>query len=228
MTALFEALSIDHTTSPLMAVWMAAGLGLAGVFLSPCHLGGIPLAMGVARGDAVPTRTVERVILATLLGLGLIASLAVVALITLAAGRILGDLWGLGPTLAAVLTILAGLVLLDLVPLSTSANLARLGLPRVPVFRALVAGTVLGITLGPCTFGFFAPVLSTALGGGENAIGLVLAFLLAHLLGIVLAGVLGLSLIHFFESRRRVGRALRIGLGLALLGLGLEALATLP
>ncbi len=228
MTALFEALSIDPTTSGLVAVWAAAGLGLAGVFLSPCHLGGIPLAMATVRGDTVRTHPVERVWLATILGLGLMASLAAVALVTLAAGRILGDLWGLGPVLEAVLMILAGLVLLEVVPLSTSANLVRLGLPRAPVFRALVVGTVLGLTLGPCTFGFFAPVLSTALDAGPNAIGLVLAFLLAHLLGIVLAGALGLSLIHFFEPRRRIGRALRIGLGLALVGLGLEALATLP
>lgn len=179
------------------ATWMAAlaalAWGLASIWMSLCHLAGVPLIVAyLAAGDqgTRPNPDHKRAAVILLFALGSLLSLAPLGALTLLLGRVAGDLGVAGNYLVAVLCIAAGLYLLGWLPLE---RLGR-GLPQ-PATRgpaaALLLGLIFGFALGPCAFAWIAPLLGVA--WMQTAQGLVLpgallsAFAVGHIAGILLA-----------------------------------------
>ena len=221
MNALFEWLSGSLAAHVPTALFAALLWGLASVALSPCHLASVPIAVAFLRRD----ERKSPLTISLALALGVVASVAVIGAVTLAAGRIAGDLWGIGPWLAAGALFFAGLYLLDVLEVPTSVSIDQERIPK-NTKGALIVGLFLGLTLGPCTFAFFAPVFATAF--GEPAAGplvaalLVAAFTLGHALAVTTAGLFGLRLQSFIA---RTG-ALRKAAGVVLLTTSLYLVAT--
>jgi cytochrome c biogenesis protein CcdA len=168
----------------------AALLGFLAIWLSPCHLMGLALAgVYLRRGARSPVQTALR------LGAYLVAMLATTAAIagvTISVGWLAGDTGAPGAVLATVALAVAGLALLDLIPL-----------PAVPTSSAanrpsgLAATTALGATFavasGPCGLAFVAPLLALPLREGAPATravaGVLAPFVVGHAIGAILVWI---------------------------------------
>jgi cytochrome c-type biogenesis protein len=182
----------DALTQSLLVALLGAFLwGIISILLSPCHLASIPLLIGflAAQGKSGSRRVFR---LSLLFSLGILVSIVLIGAITALAGRLLGDLGRIGNAAVAMVFLLFGFYLMDLLPLQWS-------LPGMPErFRgalgALVFGSLFGVGLGPCTFAFMAPVLGVVFAkAGSNpgvGLGLLGAFALGHCGVIVAAGTL--------------------------------------
>lgn len=194
LEALFETLTAAVSGAPLIALAAAFAWGVLSIVLSPCHLASIPLIVGFLQGGGgqAPVSGRRAAGLSTLFAFGILVSIAVIGGLTAAAGRMLGDLgpWG-GYAVAAVFFVF-GLHLLDVLPLPEGWRPAP-DQPRRGAWGALIFGLLFGLALGPCTFGFMAPVLgvtfSVATSSPGFAFGLLTAFGLGHCTVIGLAGV---------------------------------------
>ena len=140
----------------------AAVLGFLAIWLSPCHLVGLTLASTYLHRHAAGPRQVALGLSAFLVAM--LATAALVAAATLALGRLAGDTGAMGATLAIVLVALAGLVLLDVVPVpavpggSTSRGSTRLR-------SAFGLGAAFSVATGPCSLAFVAPLLALPIAG---------------------------------------------------------------
>jgi len=187
--------------SPALSVGAALLLGAASVVVSPCHLAGVPLVVGVVQTHRAPNRSAQTV--ALLFGLGVLLSFGVVGGLTVAAGRIAGDLGVFGNLLGAATFIVFGLQLLEVIelpwfrPLTTRAEGGTL--------QPALMGFLFGASLGPCTFSFMAPALGVALSISRtqplHAAGLLLAFAVAHTAVVTAAGMFGGATERFLDSR---------------------------
>jgi cytochrome c-type biogenesis protein len=187
---LFDWLSGLLTRTPVIVFAAAFLWGVLSVLLSPCHLSSIPLAVGYINGKG-RMKTSRALGLSLLFAAGVLVSLAVIGVITSLAGRMLGDTGKPTTIIIGVIFIITGILLLDIIPL-----------PQIPFLKAkfkpgsfwgaLVLGLLFGAALGPCTFGFMMPVLSTAFQAASislpYAMLIVLCFALGHSIVIVFAG----------------------------------------
>ncbi|MBK8638257.1 MAG: cytochrome C biogenesis protein [Chromatiaceae bacterium] len=210
--------------TPLVALPAALAWGLASIWLSPCHLAGVPLvvgwlattpaarsAVGSPPATAVTGRRHTLIVLA--FAFGILLSLLPLGAVALLLGRLAGDLGFSGNWLAALLCLVGGLYLLDWLPLPSIGK----GLPqptRRGPWTALLLGLVFGLALGPCAFAWIAPVLGVA--GLQAAGGLILPalllamFALGHLLGVLLAAG-SLSLVQRWLDALGQHRGLALG-----------------
>ena len=96
---------------------------------------------------------------------------------------------------------------------------------------ALLLGLLLGVTLGPCTFAFFAPVFAVAFGVASRDVALpsalVGAFAAGHTLAIAGAGLLGLKLSGWLRRGGPATARARGAAGWALLAAAVYAYAFL-
>lgn len=190
MNALFVALSEALGGAPLVALAASFVWGVLSILLSPCHLASIPLIVGYLQsGGAVGARRAAG--LATLFALGILLSIALIGAVTTALGRMMGDVGAWGNYAVAAVFFLFGLHLLDVLPLPDSWKPAP-DKPRRGPLGAFLFGFVFGVALGPCTFGFMAPVLGVTFGMASArpffAYGVLLLFALGHCSVIGLAG----------------------------------------
>lgn len=157
MDQLFISLTDAMSDAPAVALAAAFAWGVLSIVLSPCHLASIPLIVGFLQGGgAVTPRRAAG--LSTLFALGILGSIALIGVLTAAAGRMLGDLGAWGNYAVAAVFFVFGLHLLGWLPLP-EGWMPRPGQPRRGAWGALLFGLVFGVALGPCTFGFMAPVL---------------------------------------------------------------------
>ena len=192
MNAILDALATSLSASPALALAAALGWGVASVLLSPCHLAGVPLVVGYVSGSEARTSPLKSSLVALAFAAGVLVTIAVLGVLTTAAGRAAGDLGPWAIYAGAAVLILLGLYLLGAIQL-----------PEMPVRwvgrgrgqgggAAFLLGLVFGTALGPCTFAFLAPVLGTsyAMAGDHPvlALGLVAAFGVGHTLVLVAAG----------------------------------------
>ena len=165
--------------------------GIISILLSPCHLSSVPLLVGflASKGER---KTGEAFRLSMLFSLGILASIALIGILTASAGRLVGDLGRTGNVAAALIFFLFGFYLMDLLPLHWS-------LPDTPMrlhgsMGAFLFGSLFGVGLGPCTFAFMAPVLGMVFAGAERnlagAVCLLGAFAVGHCSVVVLGGTL--------------------------------------
>jgi len=191
MVALLTAFGRAFEGSAALALPAAFAWGVLSVVLSPCHLSSIPLVVAyMSGGDELPSGR-RAVILSGSFALGILGSIAAVGAVTVAAGRMVGDVGRWGTWALAAVFIAVGLNLIGILPLPTWS--APTDAPhRRGAGGALLLGLLFGAALGPCTFAFMAPLLGLAFrAGAERALyGVLLVALygLGHSLAIVAAG----------------------------------------
>jgi cytochrome c-type biogenesis protein len=190
LESLFSGLTVALNQSYLVALAASFAWGILSVVLSPCHLSGIPLVIGYisSHGRIKVQRTV---FLSLLFASGSLFTIAILGLITAAMGRMLGDTGEWGSYVIAVVFILMGLYLLDVIKLNWN-GIALADEQRGGKLGAFLLGLLFGIGLGPCTFAFLAPVLgvvfSVAADSWPKAVLLIAAFGIGHASVIAVAG----------------------------------------
>lgn len=216
------------------AAWLAAPAALAwgalSIFLSPCHLSSIPLVIAYMSGGEGLPGPKRAAALSGAFAVGSLVSIGAVGAVTVAAGRIAGDVGRAGAYALAAVFFVFGLNLLGVLPLppwSMPSSSKRRG----PA-GALLLGTAFGAALGPCTFAFMAPLLGLAFRAGSNDArfgGLLVALYgLGHVSAIVLAGVSVEGVQRRLSSRgaARAAGMFRLGAGAVVLAGGLYFLLT--
>lgn len=190
MVELFSTLTEALEGAPVVAIGASLLWGVLSVVLSPCHLASIPLVVAFVNGQGrITTRRALQ--LSTLFSVGILITIAVIGVITAAAGRMLGDVGRYGNYFVAVIFFLVGLHLMGVIPLPWSGP-GSFGFKRRGGLAALVLGLVFGVALGPCTFAYMAPMLGLTIrtASSNPAYGalLLLAYGVGHCSVIVLAG----------------------------------------
>jgi len=201
MESLFIALSNAVTGAPLIALSAALLWGVLSVVLSPCHLASIPLIVGFIDGQG-PMTTRRAFLISNLFAVGILITIALIGVITAAAGRMMGDLGPWANWFVAGIFILVGLHLLDVIPMPWSGP-GGVGMARKGMLAAFLLGLIFGVALGPCTFAYMAPMLAVAFSqAAENmvyAASLLLAYGLGHCAVIVLAGTFTEVIQHYLD-----------------------------
>jgi len=152
--------TLTHAVEGVPAVALTASLvwGVLSILLSPCHLASIPLIVGfIGQQGRITTRRAFGI--AFLFALGILVTIAVIGVLTAAAGRMLGDVGRYGNYFVAVIFFVVGLFLLDVIRLPLPGA-AQPGMKRKGMLAAFILGLVFGIALGPCTFAYMAPMLA--------------------------------------------------------------------
>lgn len=232
MESLFVTLTGAMSGAPLVALAAAFAWGVLSVVLSPCHLASIPLIVGFLQGGGVvsPRRAVG---LSMVFALGILLSIALIGGATAAAGRMLGDLGPWGNYGVAVVFFVFGLHLLGVVSLPERWQVTP-NQPRRGPLGALLFGLVFGVALGPCTFGFMAPVLGVMfrLGASEPgfAAGVLALFGLGHCCVIAMAGGSSSWVQRWlaWQGAAPGARWLRRGCGVLVLAGGVYLITTAP
>jgi cytochrome c-type biogenesis protein len=161
------------------------------VVLSPCHLASIPLVIAVVSGQGGGVSARRAWGLSCLFALGILATIAVIGVITAAAGRLWGDSGPMLTNVVAILLVAVGLHLCG------GFALPWFGVNRVHskhrgALAAVGTGLAFGVAVGPCTFAFMAPMIGLALHQGTTHFAhgalLLLAFGVGHASVIALAG----------------------------------------
>lgn len=166
--------------------------GILSIILSPCHLSSIPLIIGFlsSQGEISTKRTFN---LSLMFSIGILVTIALIGAVTLAMGRLMGDVGTIGNYIVAIVFFVVGLYLLDVITLPwDGATIKGTKLKGLPA--AFVLGLIFGIGLGPCAFAFMAPILGVVFAvSNENTVlatSLLISFSIGHIFLIVLAGTL--------------------------------------
>lgn len=190
MESLFGWLTKAVEGTPAVAITAAFVWGILSIVLSPCHLASIPLIVGFIDQQG-RTSTRRAFVTSTLFSLGILITIGLIGAVTAAAGRMMGDIGAVGNYLVAIIFLLVGLVLLDVVPVPWSGP-GQVKMKRKGMLAAFILGLVFGIALGPCTFAYMAPMLAVTfrVASTSMAYGIVLlaVYGLGHCSVIVIAG----------------------------------------
>ncbi len=190
LQTLFTSLTHAVDGTPTLALAASFVWGILSILLSPCHLASIPLIVGfIDKQGRISTWRAFSV--SALFAAGILVTIALIGLVTAAAGRMMGDIGPYANYVVAVVFFLVGLHLLDLIAAPWSAP-GQVGMTRKGLLAALLLGLIFGIALGPCTFAYMAPVLTVTFGVAATSlfygIALLLAYGLGHCSVIVCAG----------------------------------------
>jgi cytochrome c-type biogenesis protein len=189
---IFTSLNTALYDNMYAAILASFSWGVLSILLSPCHLSSIPLVVGFinSQGEISIKRSFN---IALVFAVGILITIALIGLITLSLGHIMGDIGTTGNYLVAGIFFIMGLYLLDLIKLPWEGMTVR-GTKYKGLPAALILGLLFGIGLGPCTFAFMAPVLGVVFQTAATNIvlsaGLLLAFALGHCSIIIGAGTL--------------------------------------
>ncbi len=187
---LFARLTATVETGAFLALVAAAAWGVLSIILSPCHLASIPLIVGFIQDQGQMT-TRRACATATSFSVGILATIAALGVVTATMGRLMGSVGPAVNYFVALVFLVVGMHLLDLLPAPWGGP-GGIHPTRRGLGAAFVLGLVFGIALGPCTFAYMAPVLATTLKLGASrplfAAGLLTAYGVGHCAVIVLAG----------------------------------------
>jgi len=163
--------------------------GMISVLFSPCHLASIPLVVAYVGGQQKAVKPKEAGIYAAVFTLGLFITIAVIGIICVFLGRMLGDVGIYWQVLIGAVLIWVAMGMLGVQACSMSGSLLyRLNLRGI--YGAFGLGLAYGVLSGSCTFGFIAPMLAIITVQQEVLTGvlMILLFALGHCLPIVAAG----------------------------------------
>jgi cytochrome c-type biogenesis protein len=205
MQELFTWLTRAVEGAPVLALSASFIWGVLSMVLSPCHLAGIPLLIGLLSGqeDLSPARAF---LISGLFAFGNLLSIAFIGIATAAAGRLVGDIGGVGNYLVAGVLMAVGLFLLGVFKLPWSGP-GPVSAKRTGLLAGLMLGIVFGLALGPCTFAYMAPMLAISfkIASAQMAYGVLLlaAYGLGHCSVIVLAGTSAERVQYFLEWNKK-------------------------
>ncbi|HDQ26216.1 MAG TPA: cytochrome C biogenesis protein [bacterium] len=189
---LFVSLTNALEAAPFIAISASFVWGIISIVLSPCHLAAIPLIVGFigAQGSGL---TVKRAFLISLLfSTGILITIVAVGMIAGLAGMMMGAAGKWTGAITAVVFVVIGLYLLDIIKLSFMSGVQQPKFEKKGYFAAFVMGLIFGAALGPCTFAYMAPMLAVAFSAAAENMGfsilLVAAFAVGHCGVIVFAG----------------------------------------
>lgn len=231
MGEILTAFGNAFAASAALALPAAFLWGVLSVVLSPCHLSSIPLVVAYMNGGTEFPTGRRALLISTNFAVGMLGSIAVIGVITAAAGRMAGDVGRWGTFGLAAVFFAVGLNLLGVLPLPTWSTPSA-GTKRRGARGALVLGLVFGAALGPCTFAFMAPLLGLAFRSGAKAAAygalLVAVYGLGHGTAIVAAGVSAGSVQQWltWKNGELAARLLRGAAGIAVIAGGIYFLYT--
>ncbi|MDF1592058.1 MAG: cytochrome c biogenesis protein CcdA [Desulfobacterales bacterium] len=163
--------------------------GMISVLFSPCHLASIPLIVAYVGGQQQALRPKEAGIYAAMFTLGLFITIAVIGIICVLLGRMLGDIGNYWQVLIGAVLIWVAMGMIGVQACSMSGSLLyRLNLRGI--YGAFRLGLAYGVFSGSCTFGFIAPMLAIVTVQQKVLTGIlmIVLFALGHCLPIVAAG----------------------------------------
>jgi cytochrome c-type biogenesis protein len=187
--------------TPPVALGASFVWGMLSIILSPCHLASIPLIVGFIdeQGKISARRAFS---LSVLFSVGILVTIGLIGALTAAAGRMLGDVGSWGNYLVALIFILVGLHLLELIPMPWSGP-GRVGMKRKGRLAAFLLGLIFGIALGPCTFAYMAPMLAVTFKLAATnlvyGVSLLLVYGVGHCSVIVAAGTFTEVVEHYLH-----------------------------
>jgi cytochrome c-type biogenesis protein len=118
----------------------------------------------------------------------------------------LGDIGRYGNYLVAVIFLIVGLHLLEVIPMPW-AGPGQVRMKRRGLLAAFILGLVFGIALGPCTFAYMAPMLAVTFKLAADrllySIALLLAYGIGHCSVIVAAGTFAEAVQHYLNWNER-------------------------
>ena len=190
MQALFSMLTHAVESTPAIALAAAFAWGILSILLSPCHLASIPLIVGfVDEQGRISTK--RAFLISTLFAVGILITIGLIGTITALAGRMMGDVGRYGNYIVAVVFLVVGLHLLDVIPTPLSGP-GQVAMKRKGMLAAFILGLVFGIALGPCTFAYMGPMLGITFNLAATSLPygvlLLLVYGMGHCSVIVVAG----------------------------------------
>jgi cytochrome c-type biogenesis protein len=169
--------------------------GIFSVLLSPCHLGTIPLIVGVVGAAGAQANDKAHrgrgALLAFLFASGMLLAIAVIGSVVATAGFAMQRVSPITNYVIATIFVAAGLNLLGVLPLPLPSLNIEYG-SRKGGLAAVLIGFVFGLGLSPCTFAFLAPIIGVTFGSAATnpfrGVALLLTFGVGHCLVIGFAG----------------------------------------
>lgn len=192
MEVALSYLSNELYSMSIGALTAAFAWGVLSMVLSPCHLASIPLVVGFIsqQGNHSPSRALR---ISFLFAIGILITIALIGAITAAMGRLMGDIGTWINYIVAVVFFFVGLYLVGWVEWPWVGRELKL-VQGSGYLAALAMGLLFGMSLGPCTFAYMAPMLGVVFGVSAVqpafAMAMVTAFALGHCSVILLAGML--------------------------------------
>jgi len=221
ISELFTYLSNSLEGQALLALAAAFVWGILSVVLSPCHLASIPLVVGYI-GQQKDTNGKRAFWISVFFSVGIFVSIAAIGAITGVLGKAKGDVGPWGSYAVAGVFFVFGLVLLDVISLPWSGP-GQVNVKRKDLMGALLLGLIFGISLGPCTFAFMAPILAVATFKSAYGVSLVAMYGVGHCGVIVLAGSCGELLQRYmnFNSKTNTAAIIKRACGVLIILFGL-------
>ncbi|MGN6368214.1 MAG: cytochrome c biogenesis CcdA family protein [Phycisphaerae bacterium] len=225
MDALFTMLTHAVEGGTVLALLAATVWGVLSIVLSPCHLAGIPLIVGFVNGQGRVT-TGRAFALSSLFAGGILVTIAVIGLVTAGVGRLLGDLGSWANYGVAIVFVVVGLQLLEVLRLPWSGP-GAMGMQRKGLWAALLLGLVFGLGLGPCTFAYMAPMLAVSLKAAAErpffSTSLLFLYGVGHCAVVVAAGTFTEIVPRYLKwnERSRAGTILRGACGVLVIAGGI-------
>ncbi len=227
---LFTSLSRMTEQGSAWALAAALGWGMLSIILSPCHLASIPLVVAYLNHGQI-TQTRRAFLLTGLFSLGIFLSTIAIGFITALCGSMLGDIGPWGKYLVAVVFLVFGLVLLEVIRLPwSSPNMSQN--TKTGLWGAFLLGLAFGTAVGPCTFAYMAPLLAIIFDNARTnfaySSALILLYSIGHCGLIILAGTLGVRIQFFlnWNEKTKIISRIRQGCGVLLLSVGLYLIWT--
>jgi cytochrome c-type biogenesis protein len=199
ISSIFNTLYAALYGNLYLAVLAAFLWGLASILLSPCHLSGIALLIAMLTGKRV-LKSKQAFLLSTIFALGVLASLALIGLITALLGRMIGDLGSHANLVFGIAMCIGGILLLDVIPFGAVSLISRMKIDGTKSLTIFVVGFLFGMALGPCAFAFMAPVLTLVFSVAETKMLMAVVIMLAYGIGHTSVIVAGGSSMGYFQK----------------------------
>ncbi|MCG6972066.1 MAG: cytochrome c biogenesis protein CcdA [Desulfobacterales bacterium] len=176
--------------------------GIISVLFSPCRLASIPLIIAYVGGQHLALSPKQASSYAVLFTLGLFITIAVIGMVCILLGRMLGDVGNYWQILIGLVLVWVALGMLGVDKCTLSGSLLY-RLKFSGLFGAFALGLCYGVLSGSCTFGFIAPILAMFTIQKKIATGIlfIMLFALGHCLPIVMAGSLTSAVRRLIENR---------------------------
>ncbi|MFC2060961.1 cytochrome c biogenesis CcdA family protein [Elusimicrobiota bacterium] len=188
---IFDLLYKSLYSTPVIAILGSFVWGILSILLSPCHLASIPLIVGfIDEQGRISTKRAFWISL--LFSGGILITIGVIGIITGLLGRMLGDIGRFGNYFVALIFLIIGLHLLEVIQLPFLSTAKQPRMKKKGLLTAFFIGLLFGIALGPCTFAYMAPMLGVVFSVASKniifAVSLIFAYAVGHCLVIVFAG----------------------------------------